>query len=221
MLSVHSVLLLSRQSQMNAWYNRTTKNMKFQPTLLLFVSCAALWLACQNTDVKTPAAAAKPSPSADSVAVADIIHNFYKWYDGFSKTDAGGINFTDATGKHLKLDQAKMEAYFTSFKNSGFISQEFIDGEYIFYKKCEKLWQNEFVDDVPSGMDADKYFCAQDWELEFWTSSPVRIKSLGPDKIAATLYGTQADAPDERNFELKKENGKWVIVKIECDMGVQ
>ena len=105
-------------------------------------------------------------------------------------------------------------------QSSGFVSVKFIDNDRAFYKTCEKIWQTEEAEGIPTGMDANKYFCAQDWDINFWTKSPVRIKTIGTDKVAATLYGKNGDSPLEHNFELKKESGKWLISKIECDMGI-
>ena len=193
--------------------------MKQLSVLLLFVG---LWSACSET-AKTP-----PTPpvavntmAADSAAIAQTIHGFYTWYDTFSVSQADKFNFIEPVGQHLKVNQSKLEAYFAYFKKNGFVCDEFVAREYAFYKKCEPLWQNEPLDEVPSCLDADKYFCAQDWELDFWVKSPVRIKSLGENKMAATLYGTEAGSPQERNFEMVKEAGKWLILSIECDMGVK
>ena len=72
---------------------------------------------------------------------------------------------------------------------------------------------------MPSCVDADKYFCAQEWETEFWTNAPVRIKMISPDSAFATLYSTDKNVQLERNFELKKENGQWLLSKIECRYG--
>ena len=180
---------------------------------LLFAACAE---APKNTS-ETSAA----SVSADSAMVAQVIHGFYTWYDAISINDAEWSNFTDNSGKHLKLDTTKFNTFLNHLKSSGFVSQSFLDQEKAFYKKCELLWQNEPVDEVPSGMDADKYFCAQDWEINFWVNSPVRIKPLGQYKLAATMYGDEGGSPREHNFELVKENGKWLLSSIECDMGVQ
>ena len=37
----------------------------------------------------------------------------------------------------------------------------------------------------------------------------------------ATYHSGEKDQILERNFELEKENGQWLLTKIECDMGSQ
>lgn len=183
-------------------------------SILILIALFACNKGAQNTETTK-----SPDAPSDSVAIADAVHGFYKWYTAFSQDTTKRIDFTDDSGQHLTLNQAKLERYYANFKNTGFVSDEFIANEYEFYKKCSKLWQNELIDEVPSCMDADKYFCAQDWEPDFWIKSPVRIKNIGSDKVLATLYGIAFGGSMERNIELKKENGKWLITKVECDMG--
>ncbi|MDX2247890.1 MAG: DUF3828 domain-containing protein [Bacteroidia bacterium] len=186
---------------------------------VLFYLLVFMFFACKNADQNDTAHEGQVV-TADSAAIADAIHGFFHWYDTFLMDTTVRIEFTDASGEHLKLDQANLESYYSHFRNSGFVSDEFIANEYAFFKKCEQLWQNEAVDDIPSCLDADKYFCAQDWEINFWTQSPVRIQSLGDNKVYATLYGSDSAGSIERSFELKKENEKWVLLKVECDMGI-
>ncbi len=185
----------------------------------LLMGIVLQFFACSPAPKDT--AEATPAATADSAAVADVIHGFYKWYNTFVSDETMQIDFTNEEGEHLKLDQPALEKYYSHFKNAGFVNDAFIQNEYEFFKKCEKLWQNERIDEVPSCMDSNKHFCAQDWEIDYWVTSPVRIKSLGDNKVAATMYGTEAGTPKESNFELEKENGKWLISKIECDMGIE
>lgn len=177
----------------------------------LFVS---LFFACKETpkDATTEASAA----SADSTAIADAIHGFYKWY-GPSPKDAA---YVKEVNKHYVLDLPELDKYLANIKSSGFVSTELLDNSMAYFKTCEKLWQNEEAEGAPTGLDADIYFCAQDWDLNFWTTSPVRINSLANDRAAVTLNGMDGGSPHEQNFELKKENGKWLLTKIECDMGI-
>ncbi|MBX7242232.1 MAG: YbjP/YqhG family protein [Bacteroidia bacterium] len=156
----------------------------------------------------------------DSAEIAGVIHGFYQWYGTYAENPNQAVDFTKVVNNHLTLDMPMLEKYLAQIKSSGFVSDEFLNSDRAFYQKCEKFWAKESSEEVPTGMDADKYFCAQDWDINYWTKSPVRIKPINADKVAATLYGIQAEASFEQNFELKKENGKWLISKIECDMGL-
>ncbi len=130
------------------------------------------------------------------------------------------FDITDDTGKHLKINEKALKAYLGEFQKSGFVTESFIAGEFDFYQKCAKLWQNEDIGDVPSGMDADKMLCAQDGDIQMWTKSPVRVVKINDIQAKATLYASDAGGDFERHFELTKENGKWLLSKVECDMGI-
>jgi hypothetical protein len=176
-----------------------------------------LLCSCQEETKKTSETSAV---AADSTAIADAIHGFYQWYDQSIRARTTDIDFTKVVNNHYALDLPLLEKYLANIKTSGFVSAEFLDNEMAFYQSCEKLWQKEEAEGSPIGMDADKYFCAQDWDLNFWTKAPVRFKAMGDDKVAATLYDTVDGSPFEHNFELKKEGGKWLLTQIECDMGI-
>ncbi|CCG99663.1 hypothetical protein FAES_1653 [Fibrella aestuarina BUZ 2] len=180
---------------------------------------AGLLLACQQQS-QPEQAAQRAIVVSDSAAVADVVHGFYKWYTAFSQKAANQIDFTDDNGPHLTLNQEKLERYLARFAASNFVSREFIANEVAFYRQCSQWWQHEPIDDVPSCLDADRYFCAQEWEPDFWLKSPVRIRPNGPDRVTATLVGQAYGSPMERTVELKKEEGKWLIANIECDMGL-
>jgi Protein of unknown function (DUF3828) len=189
--------------------------------LVIIVLTIFLFFACTETPKNTTNIGTPNAVVSDSAAIANTIHSFYKWYNVFLMDTTKSKNFVDDTGRYYRLDQMKLKKYFSYFQENGFVSEAFIQNEYDFYQKCSELWLHESVGDVPSGMDADKYFCAQDWEIEFWTNAPVRIRKLDENRVGATLYSVDKNVPMERNFELKKENGKWLLTKIECDMGVK
>ena len=158
---------------------------------------------------------------SDSAVIAETIHGFYKWYDAFDKDTTRNTNFTEVKGKHLKINELALKKYLGEFNKSGVVSEEFITNEYSFYKKCEVLWLTEDKDDVPSGMDANKFFCGQDWEFEEFTTAPVTSTITGDRAKATMLFKPKSGNGASRSFELKKENGKWLLAKVECDMGVK
>ena len=152
----------------------------------------------------------------DSMAIAETIHSFYKWYEVFSLDTNTMIDFVDISGKHLSLDEAKMKRYYNHFLKTGFVDQDFITNEYNYYKECEMIWQTQPVDEVPYGLDGDKFFCAQDWEVSFWISAPVKIMEIDEHHAKVALVGIVFNQPLERKFELRKIGGKWLLSKVEC-----
>lgn len=157
----------------------------------------------------------------EAAAIARTIHDFYRWYDAFQLDENRNILFTTDKGKHLKLDAAKLDQFYTNLLAGGFISPEFVEHDKAILKKCEALWQQENIDEVPSCLDADRFFCAQDWDMDFWTKAPVLLSHIGNETVLATLSGTEAGGKQEQKLELKKENGKWQITRIFCDLGVE
>ena len=160
---------------------------------------------------------APADPSAGVATPAAAIHGFYAWYDKFVQDTNRNISFTDESGAHLRLDPAKLDRYLQNLKASGFVSDEYIAAEKAYFRQCETFWQREEKGDVPTGMDYNRQFCAQDWDINFWTKSPVSIEPLDTNRVAATLTGTEGGTAKTHDFELKKEGGKWLIAKIACD----
>lgn len=194
--------------------------MKFNilPSLFLcflFVS-QLLFNSCQNNT--------QPSVSitfdSDSIEIASTIHRFYSWYDAFSKDTNDVFNFVNDEGDHYILDTNLLNNYLNQIYSCGLVSQAFITNEKEFYLQCEKLWSFEDINDVPSCLDGDHFFCAQEWEIDYWTKSPIRIKSIHHDTAHVVMYGLSFQAPLERSFALTKIKGFWKILSINCELGI-
>ncbi len=192
-------------------------NINFLPKLLL-VASIVFWIACQE---KASPSGAKHNGSSqddpDLIAINEVIHGFYTWYSEFQEDEKKNIVFTKSKAGHLLLDMPKLEQYFSNIKASGFISDELINNEIAALKQCEKLWKNESSDEPPSCLDYDRFFCAQDWDLAFWTKAPVGAEGLGTNKVTATMSSGEGESLQEQKFDLRKENGKWLIAKIYCE----
>lgn len=183
--------------------------------------------ACQNSanqqaseTTEEPTDSGESQDDPDLVAITETIHNFYQWYeDNFDELNS--VEYVNHGGKHLTLNNAKVDEYFAKVLKSGYISEEYVKAEKAYMKKCEAVWQKEAYEDGPApGMDADRFFCAQDWDIQFWTTAPVEVEGLGSDSVKATLSGDEGGGQRDQNFKLKKEGGKWKIIEIECDMGL-
>ena len=193
--------------------------------ILFFFLAAFTLLSCKNTATSNTGAATEElskdnglDDDPDLLAITDVIHNFFKWYG--ANVDVIEENYV-TYGKQLKLDNTKLDAYYAKLSGSGSLSQEYFDGDRAFLKNLEaNVWAKEkYEDGPPTGLDANRIFCAQDWDLDFWTSAPVYVDGLGTERVKANLTGDEGDSPRTQNFELKKENGKWLIAKIICEAG--
>lgn len=184
----------------------------------LLLLCLTLFSlsACQNTvnKAKQSADTGTTITDADQEAITTVIHNFYQWYnDSINSLQVEYINY----GKHLSLNMAKVDSYFEPFLKTGFISKEYVEGEKDYLKALEADWKKtEYEEGIIDGLDYDRFFCAQDWDIKFWTTAPVTVESLGTNRVKATLTGDEGGGERSQNLVLKKENGKWLITNIDC-----
>lgn len=184
-----------------------------------FLLFSCLILSCKNNSTNTSTPVVEKNMVSDSAAIADVIHGFYKFYSTF-ETDSTQYDFIDDSGKFLKLDEMKLKKYLGKFFQTGLVSEEFITNEHEFYMKCGKLWVSEVKGDVPSCMDADRMYCGQDGDFPEFTTAPVKSTIIGDRATAKMIFKPDSGNGESRNYELKKENGKWLMAKVECDMGV-
>jgi hypothetical protein len=179
----------------------------------------SLILSCQNPAPESQNTIT--SEAADSTSIAGTVHGFYQWYDSFINDRANDIVFTKIEGDHYILDTFLLDKYLSRFVATGFVSDEFISNQKSYWNACEQLWKDEGIEtEILSGTDADKFFCAQDWDIEFWTKAPVKVSPVGENRAFVTLFGSEAGSPREQNFEMVKKDEKWLIADIECDMGI-
>lgn len=185
-----------------------------------FLLFSCLILSCKNNSTNTSTPVVEKNMVSDSAAIAETIHSFYKFYSTFDN-DSTQYDFIDDSGKNLKLDETKLKNYLGKFFKTGLVSEEFITNEHEFYAKCAKFWVNEEKGDVPSGMDADRMYCAQDGDFPEFTTAPVMSVIKGDRASAKMIFKPDSGNGESRNYELKKENGKWLMAKVECDTGIK
>jgi len=192
----------------------------------LLFCCLAVFscFSCKNTSSpNTAPTTAEPTGKGgsqdelDRVAINNVIHNFYKWYEANEKALVD-INYIKG-GKSSTLDHPKLDAYFALLSKSGYIGQAYIDSERAYLKNLEATaWKHENVEEETlTGLDYARLFCAQDWDIAFWKTAPITAQGLGTEKVTAMMTGEEGSVKREQKFELVKENGKWVIAKIVCD----
>ena len=179
--------------------------------------------ACQNKETAKTAAIPTtkmiaPDSREDSTAIADVLHGFFTWFDA-NQERIGKINYINDKGKHLKLDEKLLQDYLAEVKKSGFVCDEFVADEMKFYQTCSKAWQTEDKGDVPTGLDADRYHCAQDFIAPYNTGAVT--STITGDRAKAILTLTYGDSKSDFKFDMKKEGNKWFLAKIDCDLGVK
>ncbi len=188
----------------------------------------ALWTACQSTPAVpatgAPAAMVALDSTAEKAAVTACVRGFFDWYSKFMQTPESKSDkyyFVDYETPHPVLKPAVLELYLQEFVKGGYAGQAFVQRQKAFYQKAAVLWQKEEKGDVPSGMDADPFFCAQDDVAEYYLKAPVAVRFTGPDRATATLDLTDPTMGTKLKVFVQKENGKWLYVGTECDLGVE
>jgi hypothetical protein len=119
--------------------------------LLIFCLAVFSFSACQNTASKTdqttteePTDSGESQDDPDLVAITDVIHNFYQWYEDAQGT-LKDIKIVNYGGKHLTLNKANVDAYFDKIFKSGFISKEYVESEKAYLSKWEAEWHLLFA----------------------------------------------------------------------------
>jgi len=185
--------------------------------------------ACRDS-ASTPAStnAVPTGPALDTTSektgIALAVRGFFGWYGKFMNSPEVGseeLNFMDDSGPHYKIKAAVLDKYLNEFVKSGYAGQAFVEREKEFYQKAENHWQTEPKGDIPTGMDADHYLCAQEDMTEYYPKAPLRISFGGADRATATLSLDDETFKSTLNVFVKKENGKWVYVGTECATGVE
>jgi hypothetical protein len=185
--------------------------------LLPSVLIGLLW-SCNGGPEKPISVAAQRAQ--DSVGITETVHNFYKWYN--ANGGQLGYDFVKVEGERVIFDEAKLMERLNRFKESGAISEYFIQNELNFYRTCARRWAVEKPGDVLPGLEIDKYYCAQDGDFEAFATDPVSLVTFHPKNAVArlTFKDPAANGP-YRDFEMIKENGKWFIVMVACNTGIR
>jgi len=193
-------------------------------SIFSFLLGIILFVSCENTAPKnsvmaeTKTAALVPS---DSVAITDALHNFYTWYDANSVRLGKTYNFAIEGGAHTMLDEKQLQLFLAEIKKSGVVSDELIADETKFFQACAKIWQTEDKDAVNTGLESDRFLCAQDYIAPYNTGAVSSVINGNRAQATLALKGTMPGDTNSFKFEMKKENGKWLLAKLGCDMGVK
>lgn len=155
---------------------------------------------------------------SDSVAIKNTIHAFFTWYDAnFERL--GKIKFVTDSATHLSLNENNLQIYLAEIKKSGFVSDELIEDETRFYKACAEIWKKQKKTEIPEGLQSDRFYCAHDYIAPYNTGNV--LSTINDEKASAVLSLTgKKNEKNDFRFELKKENGKWLLSKLGCNFGI-
>jgi hypothetical protein len=205
--------------------------MKTSSLLLLWVLFTMFGIRCgpsqdsgkDSSDTDAPTSKDTPKvantgAADDATSISGCITGFYRWY-ARNGDSLNGIDFIDERGSHLKLDTVRLQNYFDFLKTSGFVSDELLENEKRFYRACAAEWLNEQKDEVPSGLAADRFYCAQDYVAPYDSGRVSSVVSGDRAKAVLTLAGQMGENPSFK-YDMKRESGRWLIARLGCDSGV-
>ncbi len=187
-------------------------------TLFLVMLLAACAGDSKKAEVALPSVGAV---NQDSVNIAESLHSFYKWYGETGDQLSTTLNFVNTKGKHPQLDEAMMARYFAEFQKSGVVSAELVADETKFYRACAELWKKEAIGGRYSGLDIDRYYCQNDGDPAEFLTARVKFRKRGDRAKVAIMLSEIGPNHGAREFEMVKENGKWMLAKLRCNSGVQ
>ena len=194
---------------------------------IFFIAVLFLSVSCRQ-DKTSPAPGTKDSTAVvtqegaasvpDSLAIANSLHGFFTWYDAHVEK-LSWMRFVDDSGPHLKLIEPKLKEYLSDLKASGFISDDLLEEEMTFYKACEKVWAHEVKDEVPTGLEANRFQCAQDFIAPYPSGEVTSVVDGDRANAVLTLTGELGEKATFR-FMMKKEQGKWLLSGLGCPTGL-
>lgn len=187
--------------------------------LLSAFICLTALIGCAH-DPKTAGGPAADMGQPDSVAIAASLHGFYKWYAETGDQLMSTYNFIDASGKHPKLKEEVLDQYFSEFLKSGYVSADLVAEEKRFYQACAEAWKNEDSGGRYTGFDFDRYYCQNDGDIKEFQTAGIRFKMRGDRAKVMLNLDPKGPNGGPRGFEMKKEGGKWLLSRLNCNAGV-
>ena len=188
------------------------KHLIFVLALFLVSSCGQNAQPADQAQTKP----AVPTVANEEAAMAETLHQFYKWYGETGEQLITKINFIDETGPHPKLDLPILGRYLGEFMKSGAVCTEFVQNETIFYRACSHGWKTENSGEVITCFDHDRYYCQQDGDVREFLTAGVKANIQGDRAEVQLLLDPNGPNGGPRDFEMKKENGKWLLSKVGC-----
>jgi hypothetical protein len=187
--------------------------------LLLFVSI--IFAACASDGNKTEVKNMPHEVNSDSTAIAETIHAFYKWYAETGDQLSQKFKFIQTNGQHANIDEAMLAQYFAEFAKTGLVSAALVADETRFYQACAALWKNEAAGGRLPGLDIDRYYCQNDPEISEFLTAGVNFRIRGDIAKVRLMLKELGPNHGAREYEMKKENGKWLLAKLRCNSGVK
>lgn len=182
-----------------------------------FVIFIALFIAnlhaeCLNSDDKKINVSHIGSINNDSLRMIQTVTGFLHWYKAnYTEANSFGFTFQDKKGNYqVSISQSKK--YLEFLKSSGFISEKYVIAWLKYFKdKAQYLQENLQNEGPPEGFEFDLVLITQEPELVLNNINNLQFVIVENSRSKAIL---QVIGEFSYDFELIKENGKWMIEYI-------
>lgn len=162
-------------------------------------------ISCSDKKEETESNVEKPT--------ATVI-NFLTWYRDHMTTmiNIGLVNqdMKDST-EFYSVNFQETERYLTELKNSGFISDQYLNTWRNYFKKADEQFKiTHQYDGPPEGFDFDLIMWAQDFDLSEIEKAKT-LEELNGDHATVTV---EFPYQYKLQYSLSKQNDKWLIDDI-------
>ena len=162
-------------------------------------------------------------PKGDNKVIEKSITGFVKWYS--NNWDSLAIKLIEPmlensmvipndTMKAYSINFKKAEIYLSVFKQSGFVSDKYIESYREYFKKCQKSFEMEPQTMGPAaGFDYDFIYKTQDYRFQVENADKATVKEIKVigDKAIAMLWFSENTY---YAFKLSRQADKWLIDEI-------
>jgi hypothetical protein len=184
--------------------------------LLVFL---ILVIGCANTNNAIANQGSLENPQDSCKEQLKTIINFLNWYRNYSSQDHDYVtvnNYGEGynTNNYYSVNYSGTERYLNDLKNSGFISEKYINQWREYFKKCElNFKKNPQNDGPPEGLDFDFIMWSQDYEEEFKTIDKLVVVNFKKENKQCYLK-VIFPVGSKLEFYMSKTNNGWIIDDI-------
>ncbi len=176
--------------------------------ILLMLSCLFFFSACS-------------SPEKKEQQPEKVITDFLNWYKdnmhslGKIELVNNSNNATYDSTKFYAVNFDSTEKYLTAFKNSGFVSDKYIDQWRQYFKRCDDQFKKNPQNDGPAtGFEFDFVMWSQDYEDDLNNLAKINFsdKEIKTDQCIVNVIFSSGM---KIKYWLTLESGKWLIDDIQ------
>lgn len=180
---------------------------------IILILALSLLCACTSKEAKSEQNITnKEVDKSDKKTAID----FYKWYATDKKIkDIEFLKDLKDSNNFYAIDFKGTEEYLTTLKQTGFVSEKYLQTQRDYFKDCEKYFQeNPENDGPPYGLDYDLIMLSQDYEEDLANTDKIKVEEIyrkdNQSMLKLLFFGG-----GKIDVTLSKTNGKWLIDKIE------